>query len=339
MEHPYPPSAPGGHPSRIAGGIRSGFTLVELLVVIAIIGILIALLLPAVQAAREAARRLQCSNNEKQLGLAFQNYHDAQGAFPAAYLCNFGSGQHQKAEYDSATHDSVPGWAWGALILPYLEQDSLSDSIDYGLSCWHADNRVEVQTKLADFLCPSATGTDSLCPVKDSGGSTIVEFGRSCYVANVGQNEPWGYAVNEYSSTQADGPIFRNSRIGARDVSDGLSNTVFVGEHSPSLADKTWVGVVPGAYVKGKPADAFPNAERAATLVQAHSGPSAFENPPVIHPPNSMLKMSCGMWSDHPGGCNVLMGDGSVHFIVNEINQTTWAGMASRAGGEVLAEW
>jgi prepilin-type N-terminal cleavage/methylation domain-containing protein len=253
-----------------------GFTLVELLVVIAIIGILIALLLPAVQAAREAARRIQCGNNLKQLGLAFQNYHDAQGSYPAGYI----SLPSVHGGPDPQTRDAGPGWAWGALLLPYLEQEALADSINYDLPCWHVDNRIPVQNTLSAFLCPSAPGTESLCPVKKSGGTTFVEFGRSCYVANVGQNEPWGYAVDAYSSAQADGPIFRNGRIGARDVSDGLSNTVFVGEHSPSLSDKTWVGVVPGAFVKPKPADGFPASERAATLVQAHSGPSAFRKPP-----------------------------------------------------------
>ncbi len=312
---------------------RFGFTLVELLVVIAIIGILIALLLPAVQAAREAARRSQCTNNMKQIGLALHNYHDVHKRFPPAYVIQPGGGGVHGAP-DAATRDAGPGWAWGALILPYMEQSPLHDAIDFNLPCWHAVNEEETQTELGGYLCPSASGVDDLCPVKDPSGQTLDEFGRSCYVAIVGQEEPWGYAQDDYSNI-ADGPLYRNSRTRAADIRDGLSNTMFVGEHHPSLADKTWVGVVPGAVVEGKGPDAFPNQEAAATLVQAHTGPSSFETPPVIHGPNSPLRMACGVDADHPGGANVLYGDGSVHFISETINQQTWAGLATRAGGEV----
>ena len=325
----------GNDNTRNIHGRHIGFTLVELLVVIAIIGILVSLLLPAVQAAREAARRMQCTNNLKQIGLATHNYLDTFKCFPPSYIIQpGGGGVHGTPDPD--TCDAGPGWAWGTLLLPYAEQQTLHDAIDFSLPCWDNANEEATQMRLEMYICPSASTADSLCPVVDISGNLLAEFGRSCYIANVGQCEPWGYAVDKYTNEQADGPMFRNASINTASVTDGLSNTMFFGEHHPTLSDKTWVGVVPGAVVEGKPDDAFPNKELAATLVNAHSGPSPFEHPPVIHPPNSPLKMACGMQSDHPGGCNIALGDGSVRFISETINQQTWASLASRGKGEVV---
>lgn len=316
---------------------RSGFTLVELLVVIAIIGILIAMLLPAVQAAREAARRMQCGNNLKQLGVAMENYHSTHKRYTPAYVTTVGGGGVHGTP-DPDTHDAGSGWAWGAMLLPFLEENSIYEQINFSLPCWDTANETAATQQISAYLCPSATGTDSLCPiVKTSGGTPVAQFGRSCYVANVGNEEPWGWTVDSYTGI-ADGPLFRNGSISVADIRDGLSNTVFLGEHHPSLSDKTWVGVIPGAIVEGKPDDAFPHAEAAATLVQCHSGPSSFESPAVIHPPNSLLKMACGMQSDHPGGCNVVYGDGSVHFIIETINQQIWAALSTRANGDIASE-
>ncbi|MGD9126322.1 MAG: DUF1559 domain-containing protein, partial [Planctomycetia bacterium] len=175
----------------------TGFTLVELLVVIAIIGILIALLLPAIQAAREAARRMQCSNNLKQIGLAFENYHGAHSCYPSAYIVQAGG-----VNFNSGTHDAGPGWAWGTLLLPFMEQNPLYEQIDFDYPCWHANNEAVAKTPVSGFLCPSASGTENLCPIVDSGGSQLAQFGRSCYVANVGNEEPWGFAVDNYTSDQ-----------------------------------------------------------------------------------------------------------------------------------------
>jgi len=314
-----------------------GFTLVELLVVIAIIGILVALLLPAIQASREAARRTECSNNLKQMGLALSNYHDTYRRFPPSYVIQPGGGGVHGTP-DATTRDAGPGWGWGALLLPYLEKQSLDDTLDYNLPCWDAANSAAVQTKLDDFICPSATGADKSFDVKDNSGSTLATFARSCYVANVGQEEPWGHTVDSYDAI-ADGPLYRNSTTSAADVLDGLSTTVFVGEHHPRLSDKTWVGVVPGASICPTPQFAFAICEPAGTLVNSHSGPSSFESPPVIHPPNSHLAHVCGMFAEHPTGCNVVMGDGSVHLISEDIHQPTWAALCSRAKGDVVSDF
>ena len=316
---------------------KSAFTLVELLVVIAIIGILVGLLMPAVQAARESARRAHCTDNLKQLGLAFHNYHDTLGQFPPAYVIQPGGGGNNGSP-DPQTRDAGPGWAWGMLLLPYMEQQPLHDSFNKSLPCWNSANAVPARTVLNGFLCPSASGERSPMKVINSSGSVLATFGRSHYVANVGQEEPWGTTLDDYQSV-ADGPLYRNSPTRTADVTDGLSNTVFLGEHHPVLSSKTWVGVVPGAAVCPTPRYAFSDCDHAATLVQVHSGPASDEVPRVIHPPNSPLCHVCQMFAQHPGGCQVLLGDGSVRFVSEYINQLTWAALASRAMGEVVGDY
>ena len=317
------------------------FTLVELLVVIAIIGLLVSLLLPAVQQAREAARRMACTNNLKQLGLALHQYHDSLNRFPSAYVAD-----SRHFSRDRVTFDGPPGLGWGAMALPYLEQGSVLSLFNANLPCWHASNAPAAAQKLKVFLCPSATG--NLTPafdVKDSGGRILAHFARANYVANAGQEEPWGLTAEDYG-TLADGPLYRNSRTRAADVTDGLSQTVFLGEHSSVLSNKTWVGVVPGAAVCGNNSQKFPltQCDHAATLVNVHSGPASDEIDPItgfapIHPPNSPLCHVCQMYSEHPSGANVLLGDGSVRFISMFIHQPTWAALSSRGEGDAVGEY
>ena len=314
-----------------------GFTLIELLVVIGIIGILVAILLPAVQAAREAARRAECTNHLKQLGLALHHYHDTLGSFPSAYISQTGGGGVH-GEPDPETRDAGPGWAWGTLLLPYLELQNQYDAFELGLPCWAPENALAAQAVLGVFLCPSASGDREPFEVVDDEGTVLATFGPSHYVANVGQEEPWGETLDDYTGL-VDGPLYRNSRTRAADVTDGLSNTIFLGEHHPVLSSKTWVGVVPGAAVCPTERFAFSECDSAATLVQVHSGPSASEDPPAIHPPNSPLCHVCQMYAEHPGGCNVMLGDGSVRFISEFINQLTWAALSSRAKGDLVGEY
>ena len=147
-----------------------GFTLIELLVVIAIISVLIALLLPAVQSAREAARRIQCVNNLKQMGLAIHNYHDAQGQFPCAYLTLEGGGGVMGPP-DPLTDDTGPGWAWGSLLLPYMEQAPLAASLNFNLPCWFPENTTGTHTTIAVYLCPSVNVDETPFDVKDGSGT------------------------------------------------------------------------------------------------------------------------------------------------------------------------
>lgn len=327
---------------------RDGFTLVELLVVIAIIGVLIALLLPAVQAAREAARRAQCVNNLKQIGLAMHNFESARKVLPAGYL----SDRQTDPAADAVTWDAGPGWGWGAILLPYLEQASISSQAPLDRPIWEVAHAPLIRTTIPLFLCPSVTGGNDPYLVADESGSPLlkagreIEVARSHYVASHGQESCWGDMSGPDGdfdgdvSRLADGPFYRNSKVEFKDVSDGLSQTVFFGEHTSLLSDKTWVGAVPGAFVHPKLESPDNGAESAATMVLIHSGPASGEvdalGNPIIHPPNFPTLHVCQMQSEHPGGANLTMGDGSVRFIADGVHLPTFAAMTSIAEEEVF---
>lgn len=333
----------------------SAFTLVELLVVIAVIGVLVGLLLPAVQAAREASRRMSCSNNLKQIGLALHNYESAFGQLPAGYQ-SFASYPQitslDPEDYDPVSWDARSGWAWSAAILPQLEQSALSEAIDFGSPVWDARAVAVRESTLAAYLCPSVTGGDGPFTVVDGAAEPLtkrgnpVRLGRTHYVASHGQAEAWGLTsgpdggLGGHVSRVADGPFFRNSRTRFRDVQDGLSNTIFVGEHTSRLSDKAWPGIVPGAFVHPKFATPVNGPESAATLVFVHSGPSAGEvdafGNPIIHPPNFPTLHVGQMQAEHPGGANVLLGDASVRFLGDSIGREIFAAMSSIRGGETI---
>jgi type II secretory pathway pseudopilin PulG len=302
------------------------------LVVIAIIGTLISILLPAVQAARQSAGRTQVQNNIKQIGLAMHNYHDGRKHLPSGYVGNF-----DDPAADPQTLDGPPGWGWGALILPYLEEQSLYDQLKLDRPCWDASNSGLVSTRLSVFLNPLAPDDGLPTEVKGRDGEMLARFGKSHYVANVGHDEPWGYSLGDHTQI-ANGPFYRNSRVKFSDVIDGLSKTVFIGEHSV-ISDKTWVGVIPGAEVCPTEPDRFPFSEcdEAATLVMAHSGPAPDEID-VIHPPNFPTCHVCQMYSPYEAGAFVLLGDGSVRFILATINVDTWAALCSINGEEVTTD-
>jgi prepilin-type N-terminal cleavage/methylation domain-containing protein len=315
---------------------QAGFTLVELLVVIAVIGVLVSLLLPAVQKAREAAWRTQSTNNLKQMGVALHNFHDTQKRLPAGYLSNSAA-----AGADPSTLDGPPGWAWGTQILPQLEQASLYDSLQLELSCLHPANALLVKTALKVYLNPGAPNNTGTMQVKDIRGNVLAEFGQSHYVANVGNDEPWGYQppLDDHGWRKtANGPFYRNSKVALAEITDGLSNTVFLGEHT-TVSDKTWVGVVPTAEVC--PLDPnrhpFTTCDRAATLVLCHSGPAPSE-PGIVHPPSFPTCHVCQMYAPWPGG-QVLLGDGSVRFVATTIDVNTWAALSSKNLGDLPGEF
>ena len=341
---------------------RRAFTLIELLVVIAIIGVLIALLLPAVQAAREAARRAQCSNNLKQVGLAMANYESSLGVFPPAYVGDpKAAGTAFGVSYPDENINTLPGFAWGTLLLHYAEQAPLYASLNVDLPCWAPENATGALTQLSMFLCPSTTGGDDAFALHrytngDSGApndggefSPRILFARSHYVTNAGINQPWG-RTKAYSydferpeplsngfQHVINGPFFRNSRTKVAAVTDGLSNTIFVGERTSILCDATWVGVVPFACTPPRPRwPSDPNS--GGNLVGAHSGPDVRDHPNVIiHAPNHPFGHTDEMFSEHPGGANVLLGDGSVRFIKQSIYPLTWVALSTKNGGEILS--
>jgi prepilin-type N-terminal cleavage/methylation domain-containing protein/prepilin-type processing-associated H-X9-DG protein len=349
-----------------------GFTLVELLVVIAVIGILIALLLPAVQQAREAARRTQCTNSLKQLGLALHNYHAAHRVLPSGYesYATQDGNAPPEVRLDPETWDAGPGWGWAMRLLPYVEENILADALDTGRNAmWAAENAQLVTTTIPMFLCPSSTGGDEPFTVQDESGSPLVidgrqmRLGRSHYVASHGQESCWGECgatssgvvftdiytgetttieIDGDTSKVADGPFYRNSRTRLSDVTDGLSKSIFLGEHSSALSDKTWVGALPGAYTHPLLQTPENAPEPAATLVLVHAGPSGGELDitgfPIIHPINFPTHHVCQMFAEHPGGGNVGLGDGSVRFVSDNVNLITWAEYSSINEGEVSGE-
>lgn len=346
-----------------------GFTLVELLVVIAIIGILIGLLLPAVQSARASARRTQCSNRLKQIGLALHNYHDTHRHLPAGYesfATRDGSGPSEAA-IDPVTWDAAPGWGWNAAILPFIEQTALADSINIESAVWSPENKAAVGFTPTIFLCPSSGGPTDPFVVLDESGEPLmrygrpIELGRSHYVASHGQESCWGECgsastgevfsniytgetriveVNGDASKIADGPFFRNSRTLLTDVTDGLSTTIFIGEHSSTLSDKAWAGVVPGATVFPRFTSPENGPDAAATLTLVHAGPSGGELDitgfPIIHPVNFPTYHVGQMYSDHPGGGMVLFGDGSTRFVSEQISLMLFAKLSSMDEQEAI---
>ena len=223
--------------------LRRGFTLVELLVVIAIIGVLVALLLPAVQAARESARRTQCKNNLKQIGLALQNYHSAKKVFPAGYVSQAG-GVMGAANTD--TGDAGPGWTCLCLLMPYIEEKSAQQALNLNVPCWDPTNAAAATTNVATYRCPSVSDGTATYAVKDQSGNTLAQLARANYVANAGQYDVWEITQDDALAKIANGVFFRNSRIHIKDITDGTSRTIFFGEQTPIHSDSTWVGIVPG---------------------------------------------------------------------------------------------
>lgn len=349
--------------------VAPGFTLVELLVVIAIIGVLIGLLLPAVQAAREAARRMQCTNHLRQLGIALHNYEAAQRELPPGYR-SASLDMPPSSDRDPTTWDAPPGWGWTAFLLGHLEQANISGGVDLHQPIWDVDHTELIATTIPGLLCPSSSGPTEPFVVIDEPGNPVtfggrsIEVARSHYVASHGQESCWGECGAQASgpvfsniytgateivehngdaSLIADGPFFRNSAVRFRDVTDGLSSTIFLGEHSSNLSEKTWVGVIPGAFTHPRFTSPENGPDAAATLTLVHAGPSGGELDitgfPIIHPVNFPTFHVGQMYAEHPGGGNLGLGDGSVRFVGDDINLVLWAELSSIAEGEVIGDF
>ena len=341
-----------------------GFTLVELLVVIAIIGILVSLILPAVGATRGMAHKVQCASNLKQLGLALHNHEANRGYFPPGYT-SASTGNTASSARDAETWDAPPGWGWTSYLLPYLDAEHLADAISYGDPIWDPAHRETVSQTLPALLCPASLSETFSFTVVDASGSPLsidgmqVEVGRSHYVASHGQESCWGECgasstgtvftniytseteqinIDGQASRVADGPFYRNSRTRVRDIRDGLSRTIFLGEHAADLSDKTWVGVIPGGQTHPRFTTPENGADAAATLTLVHAGPSGGElditGEPIIHPINFPTYHVGQMYSAHSGGGNVCLGDGSVRFVSEDVNLIVWAEWSSMAEGE-----
>lgn len=297
-------------PIRERRTVSRGFTLIELLVVIAIIAILIALLLPAVQQAREAARRSQCSNNLKQFGLALQNYHDTHRVFPPGWI---------GVTANAPDPHGANGWSWGAFLLPMLEQKPLHQRIDFNAPVQSASLEIRDRA-LSVFRCPSDTGSETWTINDESFGAPIVSLPTANYIGMFGtqelddcENVPAGGICS------SNGAFFHNRSIKIAEISDGLSQTLMIGERrsSDTLSwHSTWMGIVPAGeehFVR--------------TLGSADHTPN--------HPSGHFDDFS----SQHPMGVHFVLGDGHVKFISRTISEEVYRNLATRNGREVVTDF
>lgn len=315
---------------------RTGFTLIELLVVIAIIGVLIALLLPAVQSAREAARRTQCINNLKQIGLALHNYESTFGNFPPGWTAYFEE-DHDHDHVGGANFqdddDALagwPGWAWGSMILGQVEQSALYAAINFDLPVDYPANLTIRTSRVRSYICPSDDQVERV-PVRDEDNTTtLTEVSTGNYIGSNG--------IGEIGPDDGQGLFYMNSRVRIADIRDGTSQTLAVGERSYNLSAVTWTARTPhGWNFKTPPSEggdprfqSFPHP--AFSMVIGTVGivdPPRTPNNPVAHPED--------YWSHHPGGVNFVFADGSVRFIKNSISQAVFLALGTRKGREVVS--
>lgn len=302
---------------------RRGFNLIELLVVIAIVGVLTALLLPAVQSAREAARRIQCGNNLKQLGLSLYNYHDSNSCFPPGYLSRPGPDGE----------NTGPGWGWNALMLPYMEQTMLFGATNFNLPIEAPENRTARTVSLTILNCPSDANFRSPFTVVDRSatatapGNPICDVGGSNYVGSFGTGDPSDIPGRDHG----EGLFFRNQAVRIADVLDGTSQTFAVGERSHNLSRATWTGAITGAAVTVLElrTQGGLDPEEEPALILGHTGEG--------HGPNARPSHADQFWSRHPGGAQFVMADGSVRFVREQVGFRIFQGLATRAGGELLS--
>jgi len=347
----------------------SAFTLVELLVVIAIIGVLVSLLLPAVSAAREAARRASCSNNLKNLGLAMINYHDVHKKFPLGAVCN---GCPTTTSY--SYRDAPPQfWSttWVISILPQLEQQNLFNLFNPSLNYGATTQRQVTGTPLVIFKCPSDSTAEAI--TDPDGGNNVGTFDKGNYGLNYG-----GGSANENGNSgnhagpedkptwtqQAYGLLSKNrgfaslrdvtglpSNVGLNDVTDGASNSIMIGEllrfNNNGDNRGAWGkahGATISAYTAGNPevdgakGIATPNVKAIGIYRDA---PTHCANTPTVGDPDMECVDASGdglggnaMRSKHPGGAQAVYADGHIQFTTNQIDKLVYRALMTIQGRE-----
>jgi prepilin-type N-terminal cleavage/methylation domain-containing protein/prepilin-type processing-associated H-X9-DG protein len=300
---------------------RCAFTLIELLVVIGIVSVLIGMLLPAVQKVREAAARMKCQNNLRQIGLATHHYHDTYNVLPSNYLVDGGGFGPQ-----------TQAWSWLALLLPYLEQDALYRQANVQANTLY-QSRVAVATQVSVFLCPSdsfsATGPRSDAADLGMWNPPFILAGQTNYKGVGGSNWAWGDSRwrnigpggNINGMTAGDGIFYRSDytrRKGFAAITDGLSNTLMVGEALPERTK--WC--------------AWPYANTAVGTCAIALNAKQLDGTPYDP---WVWQNTYGFASRHPGGANFGLADGSVRFVTDGIDLATYRALATIQGGEVVS--
>jgi prepilin-type N-terminal cleavage/methylation domain-containing protein len=302
---------------RRSGALRRGFTLVELLVVIAIIGVLVALLLPAVQAAREAANRMSCSNNFKQLGIALHNYHDTHKKFSYAWT-------------DNANMITRKRDCWMQRVLPFMEQQPMQDAYETQNPQWIMDVAVAIKDKeVSGFLCPS---DGQLPPVGANGGLRAGGYGfQGNYVLCSGNGVM-------FFGTNNNGFIYPDSKRTMASITDGTSNTVIGGESIRRPGDAGWGGA--GAYWGGSRWGGFGFTTLEAPNTNLPDRHYQCTSTTFVPAPCTSLtgtddtRNYARSW--HSGGVNVLLGDASTRFMPETVDILVWRAAGSISGGESL---
>jgi len=333
---------------------RKGFTLIELLVVIAIIAILIALLLPAVQQAREAARRSSCKNNMKQIGLAYHNYHDANLTMPPGHIANATQGapfMQGVNPLPNSTH-----WSGMAMTLPYMEQGNIYERIVFNQPIYATTfSSGAVQQAIPTFRCPSDGGADFSTAGETSGSSVadtlVLDMAHTNYVINYGVRSSRAF---NFALRDGKGMGYVNSRVRIRDMKDGTSNTILVGEHRLLSGCETYWGGSPNAANQGQElgqiygsGGLYYHVSEGDFLVNDSMDINAPTTP--FGSPGGGLAGDCtgtlvGFGADageygifgsaHEGGAHFLMGDGSVRFINENIDSD-----GSITGGSTMRQY
>jgi prepilin-type N-terminal cleavage/methylation domain-containing protein/prepilin-type processing-associated H-X9-DG protein len=312
---------------------RRGFTLIELLVVIAIIGVLIALLMPAVQTAREAARRAQCSNNLRQLGLAFHHYHALKNVFPVG---GYGGSLPTVAAGNTAAAQAKRIGSWGQSLLPFMDEAVLYNSINQGLWYVQPENSTAGQTVLSVFLCPSNQVTSLFRPNGDN-SSALPQYARSDYSGNYGERAlrclQVGSCPNNYGNTAegARGVLLTVSDPinSAATILDGLSCTIMVGEAHVAIF---------GYWISHKN---FLDQSAPISAVNGTVPGTFWQSCQVLNTSPLLGKIACDLTQEfasyHMDGANFLFADSSVRFVKSSTSPSVLAAILSRQGGEVVS--
>ncbi len=302
---------------------RRGFTLIELLVVIAIIAVLVALLLPAVQQARESARRSQCKNNLKQLGLAFQGYAEQFGRLPIASM---------GAASSQITDQNQSGYVWLRAIMPFIDQLGAYEQWDQGVQYAVGNNNNIIRATITGLLCPSD-------PASKTWNSTP-NYNYAVNLGNTTTNRLASYNGATYTaspfwqSSSADGRCFS-----FRDMTDGASNVILAselrqGQNGQDLRGLIWYVPYVGFTTNVVPNSSVPDRLAAGFCVTANS---AIGLPCLGDSATDPVRFAAR--SSHVGGVHITLGDGSVRFVSDNVDLTTWRNLGTMADNEPLGDF